>query len=59
MNNIEKIAFANKNIAFSSHSDHSKWAISVPEEFSIIKFYDESNHWVCVGDINRAVSILF
>lgn len=55
VNNVDKIAFVDKNIAFSSHSDHSKWAISVPTAKSC-KTCDK-DRWVCVGDINRAVSM--
>lgn len=38
------------NIDYNSSHDHSKWAITATKK--------SKNHWVCIGDINRAVSFI-
>lgn len=42
--NVDKMNL-NQAYAFPTTDDHSKWAVS-----------DLSSDWICVGDINRAVS---
>lgn len=41
--NIKKIKVPEIRYEFETLKDHSKWAIST----------DDSNEWICVGDINR------
>lgn len=45
--NVSKIKF-NETVSFKTTDDHSKWGVS-----------DSNSNWICVGDINRAVSIFF
>lgn len=42
--NVSKIKL-NKDFTFPTTHDHSKWGVG-----------DENSDWICVGDINRAVS---
>lgn len=42
--NISKIK-VNEKYSFPTTDDHSKWGVS-----------DDQSDWICVGDINRAVS---
>lgn len=42
--NISKVK-VNSDIEFETTEDHSKWGVS-----------DLQTNWICVGDINRAVS---
>ncbi|KAL7303502.1 hypothetical protein TKK_0003669 [Trichogramma kaykai] len=42
--NIKSISLSKAQISFNSTHDHSKWAISANDEYSL----------VCIGDINRA-----
>lgn len=44
--NVEGVKLLVVDEVFSSHKDHSKWAISE----------NNTEPWVCIGDINRAVS---
>lgn len=44
--NVEGVKLPIVNETFSSHKDHSKWAVSETI----------NEPWVCIGDINRAVS---
>lgn len=46
--NVDEVKLSIVSDMFSSHKDHSKWAVSQME----------SDGWVCVGDINRAASQL-
>lgn len=48
--NVKTLKFEIANVDYSSSHDHSKWAIT--DTTKSIK------HWVCIGDINRAVNIL-
>lgn len=45
--NIKSIKVDKPQTKFDSSHDHSKWAIS---------FGESNKHYVCIGDINRAVS---
>lgn len=42
--NVSRVNLFNR-FDFPTTDDHSKWAVS-----------DEESEWICVGDINRAVS---
>lgn len=44
--NVATVSFKPFNVEFSSEKDHSKWALSE----------DGKSPWICIGDINRAVS---
>lgn len=46
--NVKSINFAEANVVFKTSRDHSKWAVS--------NSANSNRNWVCVGDINRAVS---
>ena len=41
--NVESLTFTPEKVNFTTHHDHSKWAISL----------DKSRPFVCIGDINR------
>lgn len=43
-------------MSFTSHHDHSKWTIAATRKKDNIKNNKVADNWVCVGDINRAVS---
>ncbi|KAL3266231.1 hypothetical protein HHI36_010412 [Cryptolaemus montrouzieri] len=45
--NVETISMVQTNVTFNTTHDHSKWAVSFPED---------DTFWICVGDINRAES---
>lgn len=49
--NVRSLKFDVANVNFASSQDHSKWAITNTKQ--------SANRWVCIGDINRAVSIFF
>ncbi|PBC30555.1 Deoxyribonuclease-2-alpha [Apis cerana cerana] len=44
--NVKSLKFEIVNIDYNSSHDHSKWAITATKK--------SNNHWVCIGDINRA-----
>lgn len=44
--NVSKVKI-NKDVEFTTTDDHSKWGVS-----------DNASHWICVGDINRAVGLI-
>jgi len=46
---VQSIHLKEVDLDFKSSHDHSKWAVSVDGKVN--------KTWVCVGDINRAVSI--
>ena len=50
VNNVDQVNFKNFKANFSVHSDHSKWALSVPTS-SIT-----TDKYLCIGDINRQSS---
>jgi deoxyribonuclease-2 len=41
--NIENVSFESLNVSFSVHKDHSKWAVTMSKNKTV----------VCIGDINR------
>ncbi|XP_063713610.1 plancitoxin-1-like isoform X2 [Symsagittifera roscoffensis] len=49
---VEKMYFSQFNVSFSTHDDHSKWAMGAPGggEFKY------PSKWVCLGDMNRQES---
>ena len=49
VHNIDQINFKNYKATFTVHSDHSKWALSLPSTVTSEKF-------ICIGDINRQSS---
>jgi hypothetical protein len=49
--NVSSVSLNAANIHFKSTEDHSKWVTAY-------KDYNTAKDWVCVGDINRMVSIL-
>ena len=49
--NVKSLKFDVANVDYTSSHDHSKWAITDTKK--------SVNHWVCIGDINRAVCIYF
>ncbi|KAM7346417.1 deoxyribonuclease II [Cochliomyia hominivorax] len=52
--NIESLELQDLDINFSTHLDHSKWAVS---QSVGLKFWrwriPSTSNWICVGDINR------
>ncbi|KAK1117348.1 hypothetical protein K0M31_016719 [Melipona bicolor] len=44
--NVKSLKFDVANVDYTSSHDHSKWAITDTKK--------SVNHWVCIGDINRA-----
>lgn len=46
--NVRSISLSEAKVQFKSSHDHSKWAVASDGK--------NKNSWVCVGDINRAVS---
>ncbi|KOX79099.1 Plancitoxin-1 [Melipona quadrifasciata] len=44
--NVKSLKFDVANVDYTSSHDHSKWAITDTKK--------SANHWVCIGDINRA-----
>ncbi|XP_053951303.1 deoxyribonuclease-2-alpha [Anastrepha ludens] len=51
--NIEEITEQSLQISFSTHSDHSKWAVSQESGFKLWRWRVGGADWICVGDINR------
>lgn len=45
--NVRQISIDFLKCKFNNYKDHSKYAVSI----------DEEKPWVCIGDINRAVSV--
>ncbi|XP_043526300.1 plancitoxin-1 isoform X2 [Frieseomelitta varia] len=45
--NVKSLKFDVANVDYTSSHDHSKWAITDTKK--------SVNHWVCIGDINRAI----
>lgn len=48
MENIEEVTARAPSTNFSTHRDHSKWVVAARPE----------KPYVCIGDINRMVSVL-
>ena len=48
--NVQSVFLSSADVHFKSSHDHSKWAVSVDGK--------KKATWVCVGDINRAVSLI-
>jgi len=48
---VKSIYLKEIDLNFKSSHDHSKWAVSVNGKVN--------KTWICVGDINRAVSMHF
>lgn len=51
MLNVESVYLKEVDLSFNSSHDHSKWAVASENKLN--------KNWVCVGDINRAVSFFF
>ena len=54
--NIERLKFPIAKMSFTSHNDHSKWTVAVAHKMHNSQDTKVADYWVCVGDINRAVS---
>lgn len=54
--NVERIRFPIAKMSFTCHSDHSKWAVAVAHKMQLSQDAKVADYWVCVGDINRALS---
>ncbi|XP_041981517.1 deoxyribonuclease-2-alpha [Aricia agestis] len=54
--NIERLKFPPAGMSFSSHSDHAKWAAAVAHKMLNTQDAKVADYWLCVGDINRALS---
>ncbi|CAK1582782.1 unnamed protein product [Parnassius mnemosyne] len=53
--NIERLKFPIAKMSFTSHNDHSKWAVAVAHKMHNSQDTKVADYWVCVGDINRAL----
>lgn len=53
--NIERLKFPIAKMSFTSHHDHSKWAVAVAHKMHNSQDTKVADYWVCVGDINRAL----
>ncbi|XP_026752686.2 deoxyribonuclease-2-alpha [Galleria mellonella] len=54
--NIERLKFPIAKMSFTSSDDHSKWAVAVAHKMHNSQDTKVADYWVCVGDINRALS---
>jgi len=47
---VEHMYISELDVGFSTHDDHSKWAVGAPDGFKY------NSDWVCIGDMNRQES---
>ncbi|KAG7302098.1 hypothetical protein JYU34_013558 [Plutella xylostella] len=53
--NIERLKVHTAKMSFTTHNDHSKWAVAVAHKMHLSQDTKVADYWVCVGDINRAL----